>query len=494
MNVLRTVVALLMLLAIPAIAAADLKLGGSPALEWSVTEGKPRAALLCLHGLGLHKGTFDAFGKRMAAAGIVTYAVDLPGFGQNQNTSGNRLDFEASMKVVGAALDDVRKSNPEIPVFLAGESMGGAIALHAAAIYPDRINGLISSVPSGDRFNSGGSTAKIALKALTGFNKPIPVGEMVVKQATEDPKLRAAWLNDPAARLTLSPHELMRFQNFMNENFEYARKLTSVPVLFIQGSKDKLVRPAGTWDLFDYLNTPDRQRVLSTNSEHLILEESRFSDDDFKYVLGWMDKRIPPPAAADKPAATPTSDSVQPGVMALNYWIELLRDGKTYRCNNKTVFQTGDEIRFHFIPQSDGYAYILMTAGSSGNQAVLFPNAETGLDNRLKKGRDYALPTAAMLKFDEHPGIERVNLIFSPTPIDAKAFLASGAGTIAYLSPDHSGAKDLVPTRMELTWEDSAPIIMPEKVQQRLANSSLVRIVQQDPGSVLAVQIALEHK
>jgi hypothetical protein len=318
---------------------------------------------------------------------------------------------------------------------------------------------------------------------------------MVVKQATEDPELRAAWLNDPAARLSLSPHELMRFQKFMNENFEYARKLTNVPVLFIQGSKDKLVRPAGTWDLFDYIATPDRQRVLSTTSEHLILEESRFSDDDFKYLLGWVDKRIPAPVAS--PPAAPTFDSAaahQPGVMALNYWIELLREGKTYRCNNKTVFQTGDEIRFHFIPQTDGYAYILMTAGSSGNQAVLFPDAETGMDNRLKKGRDYALPTAAMLKFDGKPGTERVNLVFSPEQIDAKAFLSSASATIAYLSPDMSGSKDLVPTRMQLTWDDPAPIVIPEQVQQRLANSSMVRIVQQDPGSVLAVQIALEHK
>jgi pimeloyl-ACP methyl ester carboxylesterase len=103
-----------------AAAPAELRLGGSPAIEWSVSTGKPRAALLCLHGLGLHKGTFDTFGKRMAAAGIATYAVDLPGFGENKMPEGQRLDFDACMKVVGSALDDVRKANPGIPLFLAG--------------------------------------------------------------------------------------------------------------------------------------------------------------------------------------------------------------------------------------------------------------------------------------------------------------------------------------------------------------------------------------
>jgi hypothetical protein len=146
------------------------------------------------------------------------------------------------------------------------------------------------------------------------------------------------------------------------------------------------------------------------------------------------------------------------------------------------------------MPKSQGYAYIIMTAGSSGQKAILFPNPDTGMDNHLKAGRDYPLPTAARLKFDENPGIERLNLVFSPTPIDAQAFLNSSNSNMAFLSSDKSGAKDLVPTRMELSWDEPAPVIMPDDLQQRLGKSSIVKMVQREPGAALAVQIALEHQ
>src|SRR5207248_298764 len=41
--------------------ARELKLAGVPALEWDCAGAPPRAMLLCLHGLGLHKGVYDSF-------------------------------------------------------------------------------------------------------------------------------------------------------------------------------------------------------------------------------------------------------------------------------------------------------------------------------------------------------------------------------------------------------------------------------------------------
>src|SRR5580658_494168 len=55
------------------------------------------------------------------------------------------------------------------------------------------------------------------------------------------------------------------------------------------------------------------------------------------------------------------------------------------------VFVTGDRIRFRFTPNFDGYLYV-MSRGTSGAYSVLFPGADTGLDNHIRSAHSYLLP------------------------------------------------------------------------------------------------------
>lgn len=539
---LRNLVLVVLLLACPSgtCSQADVsaaKPAGSASVAcWGDENKAPWAVLLCVHGLGLHKGTFADFGKRLAAEGVVTYALDLPGFGSRQaETERKEINFPSCVDEVRSALVSIRRSYPGLPLFLLGESMGGAIALRTTALNPDLVAGLISSCPSGERYRNESLKAKVALHALTGgFRTPVAIGPSLVDQATRRSDVRSAWLNDPGARLSLSPHELLAFQRFMDQNFTYAGQIVKTPVLLIQGCQDKLVRPAGTWDLFDYLKTPNRDRVFSTHAEHLIFEEGQFNNDDVHYVLSWLRRWVPVQAgrpasetataagaavspgsataarsasgpaaqedtvsAAMKPPAagsTEASKPVAPEPLSMDYWIELYRGGKTYRCNNKTDFRSGDAIRFHFVPHTSGYAYILLIAGTNGDRAVLFPTKEAGLDNFLTAGQDCVLPTAGRLQFDNKPGTERVSLVFSRSPLNAMAYLEKHSNNIAFVSSDRTGAKDLVPTRMELSWDDPAPVILPGQIQQALSGGSVVQVKQRDRLAVLAIDIALEHR
>jgi len=516
-----------------------------PLISWADRSVPPKAVMLCVHGLGLHKGTFEALGKRLSKDGIVAYALDIRGFGEWMH--GERravIDFPRSLNDIKQALEEIHKSYPNLPVIILGESMGGAIALHATAMYPDLIAGLVSSVPAGDRFGQTESELKVGFHALlSGFNKEMKVGQSVVEQATQKEDLRSAWEGDPLARMELSPKELMEFQSFMNKNFASAQAISSVPVLFIQGMNDKLVRPAGTWKLYDSLSTPSRELVFSKSAEHLIFEEGQFRDEDISFVENWLAKNVlkSPTAfekvetpAADKqdnaPAVPSTAGNANAGALSnpktgdsssaasavpaeseleIAYWIELLRDGKIYRCNNKSIFKTGDSIRFHLLPGADGYAYIVMKQGTTGKKAVLFPEAETGLANDVTGGQDYTLPTKAWLQFDQNPGVEKLTLIFSKKPLDNYGTDDSRLLT-AYVSSDRSGSKDLIPTRMQLSWDESNPIMIPTSFSTATENSphgssrlealhsfdpkaSLVRVSQKGSSDAIAVDIALTH-
>ena len=268
--------------------------GNAPCLAWIDPDKQPRAVLLCVHGLGLHNGTYEAFGKRMAREGIATYAIDVRGFGSWMEAKGReRVDFDGCLDDLTATLRVIHRAHAGLPVFVLGESMGGAIALRETAQHPELIAGLISSVPAGDRFQQKRTALKVALHLLEGPNKPFNVGEDVIKQATEKPELRAAWENDPLARMNLSPRELMQFQSFMNENHQSASEIKSTPVLLVQGCNDRLVRPEGTVELYNELATPDKQLALIQYAEHLVFEESQFTDGQVKLVVDWVDAHLP---------------------------------------------------------------------------------------------------------------------------------------------------------------------------------------------------------
>jgi alpha-beta hydrolase superfamily lysophospholipase len=269
--------------------------GNPPSSSWLPEEDGPpvRAALLCVHGLGLHNETYEPFGKRMAQLGVATYALDMRGFGSYRQAKGHEeVDFDGCLDDLYRSLKSIHRAQPGKPVFLLGESMGGAIALHAMALRPELIDGLITSVPAGDRYKQGRTSLRVAYNFLKDRNKQINVGEGVVNQATEKPELRAAWINDPLARMKLSPMELVQFQQFMNQNREFCKAIKSKPVLVVFGCLDKLVKPEGSEELFKELTTRDKEIYPVSSAEHLIFEENQFSPEVIGKVDDWMNARI----------------------------------------------------------------------------------------------------------------------------------------------------------------------------------------------------------
>jgi hypothetical protein len=157
-----------------------------------------------------------------------------------------------------------------------------------------------------------------------------------------------------------------------------------------------------------------------------------------------------------------------PQNVGIQYWIELHKGGQEVRANNKTVFHSGDGIRFHVTPNINGYAYIVLKSGSQGEHEVLFPVKNLDDDNKVTSGREIVLPTSGELKFDENAGIEKVCLILSRTPIDIESLLNTKPKkdevpqTIAMVP---SGMKDLIPSKVFVAYDfPKAKPIAPVKV------------------------------
>ncbi len=109
------------------------------AYELVLPDGEPRGAVVVLHGAGSRKENHRDFAQLCAAGGLAAIVFDQRGHG----ASDGALD--------GRAIDDVATIASllpgDVPLFLRGSSMGGFVALAAAA--PTGAAGVVAICPAG---------------------------------------------------------------------------------------------------------------------------------------------------------------------------------------------------------------------------------------------------------------------------------------------------------------------------------------------------------
>ncbi len=276
-----------------AVAGAPVGLvpGNPPALYWKAS-GQPKAALLCLHELGLHSGVFDNLGKRMSAQGVAVYSIDLRGFGGWQEIKGPeaKMDLDKTLEDVKGSVEIIRKLHSGVPVFVLGEAMGGALALQAAAQFPNLVSGVISAAPGGDHFKTTSNYMAIGTKVATlRANKDAGYGETLLDMATPKEELREAFKNDADVRLDLTPRELMACQFFMYKTKKFAKQIKDTPVMIVHGDKDGESKPVGSEKVYKALATEKKQYVSVADGDHYVFEDTKVSEKAFEAAISWID-------------------------------------------------------------------------------------------------------------------------------------------------------------------------------------------------------------
>lgn len=109
---------------------------------------QPKAVLLALHGFNDDSRAFEGAADYFSQAGIKTVAYDQRGFGAAPDR-GLWAGTPVLVNDFRAVLHTVRREHPGLPLFVLGESMGGAVAAVALAQETDvRIAGVILATPA----------------------------------------------------------------------------------------------------------------------------------------------------------------------------------------------------------------------------------------------------------------------------------------------------------------------------------------------------------
>ncbi|UYN96466.1 MAG: lysophospholipase [Enhydrobacter sp.] len=102
-----------------------------PLAVWPAAGGAPKAIVLGLHGFGDYREAWAEPGPIWAEDGITTYAFDMRGFGASPSR-GRWPGTDTLVEDARTVATLIRARHPGVPIYLAGESMGAALALVAA--------------------------------------------------------------------------------------------------------------------------------------------------------------------------------------------------------------------------------------------------------------------------------------------------------------------------------------------------------------------------
>ncbi|MDO9049203.1 MAG: lysophospholipase [Methylobacter sp.] len=118
-----------------------------PLRHW-LPKTEPRAVIIALHGFNDYSRFFDTPGEYFSKQGIACFAYDQRGFGMAPKR-GLWAGGETYTKDLQALVRLIKQRYPERPVYLLGESMGGAIVITAMsrADMPE-VAGIILAAPA----------------------------------------------------------------------------------------------------------------------------------------------------------------------------------------------------------------------------------------------------------------------------------------------------------------------------------------------------------
>ena len=278
-----------------------------PLRSWQPA-GQPRAVVLAVHGFGDYGAGFEIPAAEWASGGIATYAYDQRGFGGSP-TRGRWPGADAMVADLADVVALLRARHPETPLFVLGESMGGAVAMVAAARGSlSGIDGIVLCAPAVRGSDAIGPVASFALRVFAHtvpwFSGPS--GGQGFRPTDNEEVLRA-WAADP--QILRSPRIDMAWGlvGLMDEAVTAAPRLDR-PVLILVGARDALVPGGAMARMLATLPAApaDRRRVaVYDNGWHLLLRDldaARVRADVAHWVLSRGDRTASPlPSGADRP-------------------------------------------------------------------------------------------------------------------------------------------------------------------------------------------------
>lgn len=256
-------------------------------------EGTPKALVFVSHGAGEHCGRYDELAQMLVGLELLVFAHDHVGHGQSEGERMVVSDFHVFIRDVLQHVDTVQKDYPELPVFLLGHSMGGAITILTAAEKPGYFSGMILISPLVLANPESATTFKVlAAKVLNLVLPNMSLGPIDASVLSRNKTEVDLYNTDPLiCRAGLKVCFGIQLLNAVSRVERALSKLT-VPFLLLQGSADRLCDSKGAYLLMESAKSQDKTLKIYEGAYHVLHKElPEVTNSVFHEINMWISQR-----------------------------------------------------------------------------------------------------------------------------------------------------------------------------------------------------------
>ncbi|XP_029689324.1 monoglyceride lipase isoform X1 [Takifugu rubripes] len=255
----------------------------------------PRALVFIAHGAGEHSGPYDELAQRLKELSLLAFAHDHVGHGQSEGERMNIKDFQIYIRDSLQHIDLMKSRHPDLPVFIVGHSMGGAISILTACERPTEFAGVVLIAPMVQMNPESATPFKVFLaKVLNHLMPSLTLGSIQSKWVSRDKKQVEAYNADE-----LNFHGGLRVSFGMQLMAAASRieaEIPSIkwPFLLLHGDADKLCDMRGSTMMYENTPSSDKKFKIFEGGYHCLHHDlPEVAESVLKDVSGWILERLP---------------------------------------------------------------------------------------------------------------------------------------------------------------------------------------------------------
>lgn len=273
-----------------------------PVKSWLPDDGPPHAVVVALHGFNDYSNFFVSPGLYLANRGVASYAYDQRGFGATRD-AGLWPGKDALVDDLRAFALLIRARHPDVPLYLLGHSMGGAVIMVAkASPEPPPADGVILAAPAVWGRATWSWYQRLALWVGVHTVPWLEVtGQGLRLKPSDNLPMLMALGADPLVLKGARVDTVWGLANLMDAALASARFLHA-PALILYGEKDEIIPRAPTRAMLESLpkaGAGGRRVAIYRDGYHMLLRDLG-SETPWQDIRHWIaDRRAPLPSGAD---------------------------------------------------------------------------------------------------------------------------------------------------------------------------------------------------
>lgn len=280
-----------------------------PVHSWQ-SDTDARSVIIALHGFNDYGNFFNDAGEFLAGKGIVSYAYDQRGFGGSEKP-GFWAGVDAYLNDLATFVRLVEHKHSGLPIYLLGESMGGAVVLAASSRdgFPD-VAGLILSAPAvwGRKVMPWYQRLLLIVSAHTVPYMHVTGSGLKITPSDNTDMLHALW-KDPLVIKETRVDAVYGLVNLMDEALQASADI-SVPVCLLYGERDQVIPSNAVARMLELIQSQELvTTALYENGYHMLLRDLE-AKTVWNDIANWIFQPDQPlPSGAEEVASARSSSN-----------------------------------------------------------------------------------------------------------------------------------------------------------------------------------------